>query len=123
MVHIPHVALRGIHRDTQLGIEGHQLLHGGTHREHAAVNGGAAGIDGGIAGKHLGEVFHHALGDMAVLLLAQSSEVAPASFRVLDDDAQLVEHVLSEGCQLAQAVGLGKYAIGDVVALAVAEVA
>ena len=123
VVHIPHVLSRGAHGDVQARIEGHQLLDSGTHREHATRDGGAASVDVGTVAEHLGEAFHHAAGYLAVLPLAQSREVAPASLGVVDDVAQFAKHVLACRGEQCEAVGTAEHAVGYVVGLAVAEIA
>ena len=101
MVKIPHIVERAVHGDPQLRVERHHLQHGRAHRQDAAVDIGAAGVDEGLALEHLGEVLHHALGYHALLFLANAGQVAPPPFRVVDDNLQLVLHLPAEGGELA----------------------
>ena len=87
MIHIPHILFRDPHGDVQIWVESHQLLDGGTHREHTTGDGGAAGVDKGIIAEHLWESFYHPISNLTVLALTQSCKVTPASLGVINDMA------------------------------------
>ena len=68
VVHVPHVVLRRIMSDVELGVHEKQLLEGILHGEDAADDDGALGIDVGLALKDFRETLKHAACYLLVLL-------------------------------------------------------
>ena len=122
VVQIPRVLFGGMQADGKPWMQCGKLCHGRPHGQDAAVGCCAAGIDECTVAEHLGEPFRHASCYMAVLSLAKSGQVTPATFRVFDNLAKVVQHILSDGSQLVHAVRFAQHVIGNVVAFAVAEV-
>ena len=73
--------------------------------------------------EHLGEVNHHATGDVAVLLTAVARQFTPTSLGVIHHELHLLIHTLSHGCQLVETVGTGHHLEGDVEPAAAADIA
>ena len=122
VVHVPLVALGGLHGDLELGAHLEHLHEAGAHGLDATGHHRADATDRGTGAQHLGETLRHALAYLLELSLAIAREFAPAVLGVAHDDVHLAEYPLSFGCQFVEAVGLLHHHIGDVVAAAAADV-
>ncbi len=120
---VVHVALGGVVVDEYLRTHARELHHGILHRQEYAERRRAAGIDVCPLGKDLREAVDHASHDLLVLQGTQTRQLAITAASVLADDVQPLHHVLAQGSQLAQTVGLGHHGVGSLVVVGPDEIA
>ena len=109
VVHIVHIGLAGIIKDTGRWISSLQLLTLSHHRDNGTDRGGRNRVDRQIRFlENLREVLRHTLGNTMVLTLTSSCQVAQSVLSSLLHRVELSQHLIAQRRKLTGILGLAQ---------------